>query len=116
MRVDNGTIFDCAEFKDTAAELKVALEWSAPYLHFQLRIERHWQTMKRDGACMVATARLSKHFFIHACLHAAMIRTVIRREPDAALGDDCDRTKSAYEVVTGKVYPLEALMIFGAHA
>ena len=116
VRVDNGTIFDCAEFKDTAAELKIALEWSAPYLHFQLRIERHWQTMKRDGACMVATARLSKHFFIHACLHAAMIRTVIRRTPDAALGDDCDRTKSAYEVVTGKVYPLEALRIFGAHA
>ena len=78
MRINNGSIFDCEEFKTMAAQLMVRIELTAPYLHFQLRIERHWQTKQRDGACMLAAARRSKSLYIFACLHAAMIRCVTR--------------------------------------
>ena len=64
VRIDNGSVFDCLEFRTRAAKLKIRIELSAPYLHFQLRIERHWQTMKRDGACMLASRR-KKTLFVH---------------------------------------------------
>jgi hypothetical protein len=116
VRIDNGSVFDCLEFRTRAAKLHIRIELSAPYLHFQLRIERHWQTMKRDGACMLATACRKKTLFIHACLHAAMIRCVTRLPAKPELGDDETQTKSAYEVATGKKYPLEALRVWGANA
>ena len=99
-----------------AAQLKVRIELTAPYLHFQLRIERHWQTMKRDAACMLATARRPKNLYIFACLHAAMIRCVTRLSAEKELGDDVTQSVSNYELQTGKTFPLDALRMWGASA
>jgi hypothetical protein len=65
---------------------------------------------------MLATARRSKSLFIHACLHAAMIRCVTRLPAESELGDDETQSKSAYEMATGKKYVLEALRVWGANA
>ena len=116
VRIDNGSVFDRLEFRTKAAKLKIRIELSAPYLHFQLRIERHWQTMKRDGVCMLATSRRKKTLFIHPCLHAAMIRCATRLPAESELGDDETQTKSAYEVATGKKYVLDALRVWGSNA
>ena len=116
VRIDNGSIFDCEEFKTMAAQLKVRIELTAPYLHFQLRIERHWQTMKRDAACMLAAARRPKNLYIFACLHAAMIRCVTRLSAEKELGDDVTQSVSNYELQTGKAFPLDALRMWGASA
>ena len=116
LRLDNGSIYDCDEFRATAAYYHIRLEFSAPYFHFQLRIERHWQTMKRDAACMLATACRPKTWYIYACLHAAMLRCVMRQEPETALEDDESDTMSAYTRASGKEVSLEAYRIWGAVA
>ena len=72
--------------------------------------------MKRDGACMLATARRPKNLYIFACLHAAMIRRVTRLPAEKELGDDEAQQVSNYELQTGKAYPLESLRMWGAEA
>ena len=117
VRIDNGSVFDCAEFRARAAKLFVRIELIhvAAYFHWQLRIERHWRTMKRDGACMLGFCGKPKSFFIHACLHAVMVRCVTRAEPSDDEAEDA-ASISTYARLTGGTFPLSAIRIFGANA
>ena len=72
--------------------------------------------MKRDAACMLATACRPKTWYIYACLHAAMLRCVMRQEPEVALEDYESETVSACTKASGKEVSLEAYRIWGAVA
>ena len=107
-RFDNDSMFVCKEVDAVLAELRINKELSAPYLHFQLPIERTWQTMVRDAACMVAYARRGKAYMVHACLHALETR-------GATMIDD-GQTVTRFEVASGKARDLSDFRIFGADA
>ena len=104
MRFDNGTVFDCKEVDAWRATKKCLRDLSAPYLHFQNQIERTWRTMQRDGACLLRFANRPKTLFIHACLHAVMVRKI------TALGDS---GMPLHEEVSGVHFNLESLRIWG---
>ena len=67
----------CDEVIVVCTELQIRRELSTPYFHFQIPIEGVWQTMARDAACMLAFAKRTKAFFLHACLHALDLRNVV---------------------------------------
>ena len=107
-RFDNDSMFCCKEVDEVLAEYKIKRELSAPYLHFQLPIERVWQTMIRDAACMIAFARRGKAYMTHACLHALEVRNATMIDEEHAV--------TRFEVATGKARSLEDFRIFGADA
>ena len=110
IRFDNDSIFDCNEVIDVMAELKIGREFSVPYMHFQLRIERHWQTMKNDGKTILSFVRnlgRTKSLFIHACLHSIMVR----RECYIAPGHKI----SQFTKATGIVANPDKFRIFGCN-
>ena len=110
IRFDNDTVFDCDEVISVMAELEIGREFSIPYMHFQLRIERHWQTMKNDGKTILAFVRdigRTKHLYIHACLHSVMVR----RECFVAPGEKT----SQYTKATGIVIDPDKFRIFGCN-
>ena len=106
IRFDNASIFNCNEVTVVLAEFKVSKDNSAEYVHWQLMIEMIWKPMQRDAACAIAFAKLGKGYFIHAALHALMVRSLITI--------DEGRTVTRYELLSKQKPPLQLLRIFGS--
>ena len=108
VRLNNDTILLADEVSAVLVELGIRRELTTPYLHFQNAMERYWQTMQRDAACMLAYAQRTKALFLFACLHGLDLRNVLMV--------DEGETMTRYEVASGKKQSLEDYRIFGATA
>jgi hypothetical protein len=108
VRFDNDTVLLGNEVTRVCTELGIWREFTAPYLHFQLAVERVWQTMARDAACMLALAQRSKACFVHACLHALDLRNVTMI--------DEGQTLTRFEIASQIKQSLDDYRVFGATA
>ena len=108
IRFDNATVFDCEEVKLVLADMKVRWEFTAPYMHGQMMMERHWDTAARGGACMLATSRRGKGLYLHAVLHKLILMSLLGASRH-------DKTKTRWQVATGAPFAhMDAIRIFGS--
>ena len=107
VRFDNASVYHCELVLGVLAKHKVSYEFSAPYFHGQIIIERYWKTMARCAAAMLYSAQRGKGFYVHACLMKLNMITALGRSRS-------DPTKTRWEVATGRRFNDAVVRIFGA--
>ena len=75
LKTDNGSEYNCAQFKELMVKHKIRHEFTAPYSSHQVGgAERSWRTLFDMARCLLINSQLPKKLWNHAVRTAAYIR------------------------------------------